>query len=127
MRTFVLDLQLTNVYRPVLYERAVDLKENARNAIDFVTNQRSMNITQANTNLMRVRVQANKTLDTAVTQAAVIAKNAEAEGAIVYGKYASQAALYKKVRTDRGLSSEGLLAYIGTRLIDELDHITVGL
>jgi len=127
MNAFVLDLQLTKVDRPTLYEAAVDEKENARNAIDLVKNLRSQKITQANTNLKRVRVQANKTLDTAYTQAAVVAKNAEADGSIVYGRYASQGALYKKVRQERGLSSEGLLAYIGTRLVDELDAITVGL
>jgi regulator of protease activity HflC (stomatin/prohibitin superfamily) len=127
MNSFVLDLQLTSVDRPDKYEKAVDDKENARNAIDLVTNLRAQKMTQAYTNLAKVRVEANKTIDSAKTEAAVTTKNAEAESAIVYGRYQSQGALYKSVRQERGLSSEGLLAYIGTRLIDELGHITVGL
>merc|ERR1711998_489174 len=127
MSAFVLDLQLTQVDRPAAYEAAVDAKENARNEIDLVTNLKAQKLTQAATNLLKVGVQANKTLDTARTQAAVVAKNAETEAAVVYGRYQSQGQLYASVRATRNLTSEGLLAYIGTRLIDELDHITVGL
>merc|ERR1711988_963568 len=127
MYAFVLDLQLTSVDRPAAYEAAVDAKENARNEIDLARNLRAQKLTQANTNLMRTRVQANKTLDSANTQAAVTNKTAQTEAAVVYGRYESQGALYKQVRTERNLTSEGLLAYIGTRLIDELNHITVGL
>lgn len=90
-------------------------------------NQRAQKLTQARTRLTKVKVEANKTLDSARTAAKVTTKAAEAEAAIVYGRYESQGALYKQVRSNRGLSSEGLLAYIGTRLIDELTGITVGL
>merc|ERR1712010_288117 len=107
MSAFVLDLQLTQVDRPAAYEAAVDAKENARNEIDLVTNLRAQLKTQAETNLMKIHVQANKTLDTARTQAAVTTKNAETEAAVVYGRYESQGALYKEVRATRNLTSEG--------------------
>lgn len=126
MHAIVMDLQLTFVSRPALYDAVVDEKENARNAIDLVSNLRQQQITQANTQLLRTRVQANKTIDTATTQAAVIAKNAQVEGDVVYGRYASQGVLYKQVRSERNLTSEGLLAYIGTRLVDELANLTIG-
>jgi len=126
MHAIVMDLQLTFVSRPALYDAVVDEKENARNAIDLVSNLRQQQITQANTQLLRTRVQANKTIDIATTQAAVIAKNAQVEGDVVYGRYASQGVLYKQVRSERNLTSEGLLAYIGTRLVDELANLTIG-
>jgi len=127
MKALVLDLQLTSVDRPKQYEKAVDNKENARNAISLSQNQRAQLIVQANTKLAKVTVEANKTMDSARTAAAVTTKAAEARAAIVYGQYESQGKLYNAVRTTRGLSSEGLLAYMGTRLIDELSGITVGL
>jgi len=127
MHALVLDLQLTQIDRPPAYETAVDNKEQARNNIDRIRNQKSEKITQANTALARVQVSANKTIATARTQAAVVTKQAEANGAIIYGQYQSQGALYKSVRETRGLSSEGLLAYIGTRLVDEMTSMTVGL
>merc|ERR1712010_441757 len=113
--------------RPAGYESAVDAKEQARNDIDRIRNQKTEKLTQANTDLLRKQVAANKTIAVAQTVASVTQKNAEAEGAIIYGQYASQGALYKSVRETRGLSSAGLLAYIGTRLVDELEGMTVGL
>merc|ERR1719331_1417603 len=127
MGAIVTDLQLTSVDRPVSYEAAVDAKENARNNIEKVKNNRAQQMTQANTNLLKVQVAANKTLASARTAAAMTAKTAAAEASIVAGRYNSQAATYKKVRDDRQLSSEGLLAYISTRLVDELEGMTIGM
>lgn len=127
MHALVIELQVTNIERPKKYEAAVDAKEGAKNEIARVTSQRTQELVKANTKLMQTQVQANKTIDSAQTDAAMTAKTAEAEAAIVLGRYKSQGALYKQVRATRGLSAEGLLAYIGTRLIDELNGITVGL
>lgn len=127
MEATMYDLQLTKVDRPPTYELAVDAKENAKNTIDLVQNQKTQKITAAETSKMRIVVEANKTLDAAKTAALVATKNSQTEAAIVYGKYASQGAMYKIVRSERNLTSEGLLSYIGTRLIDELSHLTVGI
>jgi hypothetical protein len=127
LHAMVLQLQVTNIIRPKNYELAVDSKEAARNSIAQVQNKRAQLVTQANTKLMKVKVAANKTIDTAVTTAAITTKNAEAEAAIVLGRYKAQGELYKKVRETRALSAEGLLAYIGTRLVDELNDMVVGL
>merc|ERR1711934_64894 len=127
LHAMVLQLQVTNINRPKKYELAVDSKEAARNSIAQVQNKRAQLVTQANTKLMKVKVAANKTIDTAVTTAAITTKNAEAEAAIVLGRYKAQGELYKKVRETRALSAEGLLAYIGTRLVDELNDMVVGL
>lgn len=124
---FVLDLQLTSVDRPDKYEESTEAKEKARNEIGLVENQRAQKLTVARTNLMRARVSANKTIESANTAAAVKNKEAAAQAEIIYGRYQSQADLYYSVRQTRGLSSEALLAYIGTRLIDELGGITVGI
>jgi len=127
MHAIITDLQLTQVDRPAAYEAAVDAKENARNNIEKVKNNKAQQMTQAKTNLLKTQVTANKTLASARTAAAMTTKTAGAEASIVQGRYESQAATYKKVRTDRGLSSEGLLAYISTRLMDELDTMTIGM
>lgn len=127
MDALVLDLQLTSILRPPKYESAVDAKEQARNNIDRIKNQKTEKVTVAQTNLQKVTVNANKTLLTATTHAAVVTKQAEADGTVIYSQYAAQGALYKSIRETRGLSSEGLLAYIGTRLVDELTGMTVGI
>jgi len=127
MHAIIFDLQLTSVDRPPSYELAVDAKENAKNQIDLVTNQRNQKITAAKTAKLRAQVESNKTIDAATTAASVTKKNAETDAAIVYGKYAAQGATYKTVRSERNLTSEGLLAYIGTRLVDDLNTITVGI
>jgi regulator of protease activity HflC (stomatin/prohibitin superfamily) len=127
MGAIVTDLQLTSVDRPASYEAAVDAKENARNNIEKVKNNRAQQLTQANTNLLKVQVAANKTLASARTAAAMTTKTASAEAAIVKGRYDTQAETYKKVRDDRQLSSDALLAYISTRLLDELDTMTIGM
>lgn len=127
MHAIITDLQLTQVDRPAAYEAAVDAKENARNNIEKVKNNKAQQMTQANTNILKVQVAANKTLASARTAAAITTKNAEAEATVVKGRYDAQAATYKKVRVDRNLTSEGLLAYISTRLVDELEGMTVGM
>lgn len=127
MRANILDLQLTQVDRPASYEEAVDAKESAKNHIAQVTNARAQAITLAETELLKIQIDANKTLNTAQTQKSITEKNAAAEAAIVYGRYVSQAQTYYTVRSNRSMTSEGLLAYISTRLIDELGNMTVGL
>jgi len=127
MRANLLDLQLTQVDRPVSYEAAVDAKESAKNYIAQATNNRAQAITIAETELLKIEIDANKTLNTAATQKSITEKNAEAEAAVVYGRYVSQAQTYYTVRSNRSMTSEGLLAYISTRLIDELGNMTVGL
>lgn len=127
LHAFVIELQVTNLERPKNYEAAVDAKEAAKNEIETVKNARIQQVVKANTKLMKVKVTANKTIDTATTQAAITTRTAAADAAVVKGRYASLGKLYKGVRTAQGLSSEGLLAYIGTRLVDELNSITVGL
>jgi len=123
----VLELQLTNIERPEGYETVVDLKEKARTDINRVQNQRAQSLTQANTNLLKARVEANKTLDTAQATATITLNKANADASVTLGRYQSQGTLYKQVRQTQGLSAEGLLAYLGTRLVDELPSITVGL
>merc|ERR1711988_554576 len=123
----VLELQLTNIERPEGYETVVDLKEKARTDINRVQNQRAQSLPQANTNLLKARVEANKTLDTAQATATITLNKANADASVTLGRYVSQGTLYKQVRQTQGLSAEGLLAYLGTRLVDELPSITVGL
>ena len=127
MGAAVLDLQLTQVDRPPSYELAVDAKENARNNIDKIKNDKAQLITQANTNLLKVRIQANKTIASANTNAIMTKATAASDAAIVTGRYSAQAATYAKARLDQALSSEGLLAYMSIRTIDELNKITVGI
>lgn len=127
MHAVVYELQLTNIDRPAAYEVAVGAKEKAKSTIDLVSNQKAQRVTAATTSKMRATVEANKTLDAANTAAVVTKKNAESEAAIVYGRYASQGQLYSTVRAERNLTSQGLLSYIGTRLIDELEGLMVGI
>jgi len=127
LHAVVLDLQLTSILRPPEYEASVESKEMARNEIERVENLNAQKVTQAQTELLKMGIEANKTLEDARTNASIITTDALAAADIVSGKYNASAALYKEVRASRGLTSEGLLSYISTRLFDEMQLITVGL
>jgi len=127
MGATILDLQLTQVDRPASYELAVDAKENARNNIDKVKNDKDQLITKANTDLLKAQIAANKTTASANTAAVMTKATAAAEAAIVMGKYTAQASTFKQAKADASLSDEGLLAYLAIRLTDELTGITLGM
>merc|ERR1711981_187156 len=104
LEAFVQELQVTNIDRPTKYEAAVTAKESARNLIHTITNLRAQKLTQANTNLLKVQVEANKTIDTAKTEASILLNQATSQAKIVYGQYEAQGKTYKQVRETRNLT-----------------------
>ena len=77
---------------------------------------------------MQATIEANKTISTAETVAAMTDAESAAEASIVYGRYASQAALYKTVKSERSLSSEGILRIQRPPVDDNpFNHIRPGL
>ena len=127
MATQVFELQLTMVERPAEYEEAVTAKENARNDIDLATTERQQALTQAQTALLEAMTEANRTINAAQTQAAVISSFAASNASAVTEQYDKWASLYDSVKTEHSMTTEALLAYIGNRLMAELPGVTVNL
>ena len=103
----------------------MDAKESARNQIILVTNRKAQTVTNATTQKLRAVVQAQRIVNAAKADADVILKNSQSEADIIYGRYTSQGATYKNVREGLNLTARGLLVYIATRFVDELENITV--
>ena len=127
MATQVFELQLTMIERPAEYEGAVTAKENARNDIDLATTERQQALTQAQTALLEAMTEANRTINAAQTQAAVISSFAASNASAVTEQYAKWASLYDTVKSEHSMTTEALLAYIGNRLMAELPGVTVNL
>lgn len=122
----VIDVQLTSIERPVDYEAAVDLKEAARNDIDQAENEREQALIQAETILLEATTTSEKYLDTAYTTADNTLAYAIAEADAITNYYETIASTYKAVRSTHSFSSEALLTYIATRLVDSSTGVSIG-
>eukprot|EP00617_Octactis_speculum_P019273 CAMPEP_0185770132 /NCGR_PEP_ID=MMETSP1174-20130828/57665_1 /TAXON_ID=35687 /ORGANISM="Dictyocha speculum, Strain CCMP1381" /LENGTH=308 /DNA_ID=CAMNT_0028455453 /DNA_START=22 /DNA_END=948 /DNA_ORIENTATION=- len=122
----VIDVQLTFIDRPDDYEAAVDLKEAARNDIDQAENEREQALIQAETVLLEATTTAEKYLDTAQTNADNTLAYATAEAEAITDHYQTLAETFKAVRTTHSFSSEALLTYVATRLVDSAVGVTIG-
>lgn len=77
--TTVLTLNLRNIERPHQYQFAVNAREAARADISLAEKETEQELTKANTILQESRVNANKTIDSAETQADIMKAEAEQE------------------------------------------------
>lgn len=119
----VIELQLINVLRPDSYEEAVRSKETALANITLARQQRQQLVTTANTQLLVAKKNANMTLHIANTTAAVILANAQVQALTLEIQYRTYLSVFRAVQEAQNLTTEGLLAYIGTRVIASMDAV----
>lgn len=121
----VIDLQLRNIDRPERYEDAIAMTENARTDIVLAENERQQKITGANTNLTVNIQNANKTLDLANTEAAIIQLTAQYESEAILQWYASKMNILKNIKTKNNFTIVNLLSYVGNNIFSSKAKLIV--
>lgn len=127
METDVIDVQLSNIQRPREYEAEVDAKEQARNDIDQAENERDQALTRAKTVLLQAYSSANKTVNTAETNAENTLVEARAKAEVIRSRYQALAASYSIARRLHNFTDDEILVYVANRLVGETSETTVAL
>lgn len=127
METDVIDVQLSNIQRPREYEAEVDAKEQARNDIDQAENERDQALTRAKTVLLQAYSSANKTVNTAETNAENMLVEARAKAEVIRSRYQALAASYSIAKRLHNFTDGEVLAYVANRLVGETSDTTVAL
>lgn len=127
MGSTTLDVQLRNVDRPNSYEDAVQAKEAARTDQSLAKSENAQALTVAMTELADAYLEANRTINRATTQAQITLNFGQAEADAVSDRYKTWADTYKAVMEAQKLTPEGILAYIGNRLVASSSSATISM
>ena len=117
--TNVSDVQVRNIFRPSAFEDAVRNKERARENVNVVRNMRTQRITEAMTTFREAQTNASITLDRAQSDARVTLTRAQTDAMAILDEFEREADSYARIVATQNLTVEGLLAYLGNRLIGE--------
>jgi hypothetical protein len=121
----VIALQLQNVDIPEDYQKAVEEKQAAVEAIALAQNQRVQSITQANTALLSAREEARKINDTAVNEASIVLTKAGLQAEETTFAFVTEAEVLVGAKASFNLTTEGVLAYVSNRLYAQVPRLTV--
>lgn len=124
--TNVSDVQVRNIFRPTAFEDAVRNKERARENINVVQNMRAQRITEASTTLREAETNASITIDRAQSDARVELTRAQTQAMAILDEFEREADSYARIVQTQNLTVEGLLAYLGNRLIGESQSAVLG-
>jgi len=110
-------LQLAFVELPLEYGTAVAAKQSAAEDIGLAVNQREQQVTLAETVLQSAMQESKQINDTATNEKNLMVAEAslKAEGLLV--AYETEARVCKKMRDSLGLTTEGVLGYMGNRAL----------
>lgn len=120
--THVRDVQVSNIQRPIEYEKVVIDKESARQNINVAEQERPRILTAANTKMKEAETQAKITLNKAATDARIIITKATAESKGILNSYTTEAATYKSIMDNQNLTIAGVLSYLTTRAIQSVKN-----
>mmetsp|Transcript_11321 Transcript_11321/g.47300 ORF Transcript_11321/g.47300 Transcript_11321/m.47300 type:complete len:313 (-) Transcript_11321:67-1005(-) len=110
-------LQLSFVELPAEYSKAVAAKQAANEDIGLAINQREQQRTIAEQALQTATEQAKKINDTALNDKMLLVREAELQAEGIALQFAAEADVYSYAREALNLTSEGLLAYVGSRAV----------
>ncbi|KAM7429459.1 hypothetical protein ABFA07_019677 [Porites harrisoni] len=119
----VTDLQVQNIKRPDTYEKVIRQKEAAKENIKIAENERPRQVVQAKAEKEEAVTQAKITVQRAESEARVILSKAQAEADSIKAAFDAEAQAFLKLKTDSFSNSvDGLLSYLGVRLIAESNN-----
>ncbi|CAH3016893.1 unnamed protein product [Porites evermanni] len=119
----VTDLQVQNIKRPDTYEKVIRQKEAAKENIKIAENERPRQVVQAKAEKEEAVTQAKITVQRAESEARVILSKAQAEADSIKAAFDAEAQAFLKLKTDSFNNSvDGLLSYLGVRLIAESNN-----
>ena len=117
--------QLRFLRLPSEYQQAVSAKQEAEEDIVFAINQRKQNITQSETELLLAELEAQKILESAANDAELMIMEAKLAAQETLYAYEQEAAILLDIKDSLGLTTEALLAYTATMLIEETSRLSL--
>jgi len=114
-----ISLQLRNLELPEEYSDAVREKQSAEEDIALAINQRQQETTRARTALLRAREEARKILDTANNDVAIFLTEARLAANETSYAFEQETRTLVDAKTALGLSTDGVLAYLGSSLLED--------
>ena len=118
----ITDLQVSNIKRPTEYETVVRNKESAKENINIAKNERPRALIEANTKKEEAVTQGRINVQTARSDSKVIRSKSEAEASSILAALKAEAEAYANIMRSQGLSVDGLLSYLGVRVLAENDN-----
>ena len=123
----ITDLQVSNIKRPAEYETVVRNKESAKENINIAKNERPRALIEAETKKEEAVTQGRISVQTANSDSRVILSKAEAEAASIIAALKAEAEAFANIIRSQDLSIEGLLSYLGVRVLAENNNtVSIG-
>lgn len=125
----ITDLQVSNIKRPSEYETVVRNKESAKENIEIARNQRPRALIEANTAKEEAVTQGLINVQKATSDSKVILSKAEAEASSILAalEAEAEAEAYASIMRSQGLTVDGLLSYLGVRVLaDNKNTVNIG-
>lgn len=123
----ITDLQVSNIKRPDEYETVVRNKESAKENINIAKNERPRALIEAETKKEEAVTQGRISVQTANSDSRVILSKAEAESASILAALRAEAEAYANIIRSQELSVDGLLSYLGVRVLAENNNtVSIG-
>jgi prohibitin 2 len=120
-----ISLQLSNVDLPEEYSNAVAEKQSANEDISLAKNQRTQQITKAQTELNTAREEARKISDNALNDANITIAEAKLQAEETIYRFAKEKEILVGVKETLGLTTNGLMAYLSNQLYAAAPHLSV--
>ena len=121
----IVSTQLRNVDLPKEYNDAVAAKQSAQQDIDLALNQRKQATTKAQTDYLTAQQEAIAMLESANNDADVILTEATLQAEGILFAYQLEAETIDNVKTSLNLTTNGILAFLGNKLVEEVPNLRV--
>ena len=109
--------------RPASYEKVIRTKEAAKENIKVAENERPRLLVEAKSDKEEAIKQAQITIQRAESEARVLLTKANAEASSIRAAYEAESAAFQELKRETlNNSVEGLLSYLGVRLIAESNN-----
>ena len=119
----ITDLQVSNINRPAEYEKVVRNKESAKENINIARNERPRALIEAKTAREEAVTQGRINVQKAKSESRVILSKAEAKAESILTSLKAEAEAYTSIVRSQGLSVDGLLSYLGVRVLADNDNV----
>ncbi|KAK6166454.1 hypothetical protein SNE40_023141 [Patella caerulea] len=115
----VTGVQVNNIMWPSSYENAIRSTERAREDIRVASSEQPRLLTEADTEILQAKTQAQIILDKAESDARVRKNKADSVAQAITAQFEKEAESYSEILSNQGLSfsQQGLISYLGTRVI----------
>jgi len=122
-----ISVQLQNVQVPSEYTGAISEKQSAEEDITLAINQRTQELTKANTEFLTAKEDARKIMDTARNEASVLLTEASLKAEETTFIFERESEIIVRVKNALNLTSLGVLAYMSNKLYETTPTLRVSM